>query len=68
VENDTWIEYRKLVLSELERLNIKVMEIDQNLNSTKTDIAMLQIKAGLWGAISGVIPGLIAALFFYFKG
>ncbi len=55
-----WIEYRRLVLSELERLNEGQEETRDEVRAIRTDIATLKVKSGLWGAAAGVIPAAIA--------
>jgi hypothetical protein len=62
----TWIEYRELVLKELERLNesinilnIKIDKIHtRDISDMKIRIAMLEVRAGVWGAIAGCITGI----------
>jgi len=75
-----WDEYRRLVISELERLhasqaetNTKLDEIrgdfsraigalkDEQIAKIWSEIAVLKFKSGLWGAVSGAIPGFIIA-------
>lgn len=54
-----WAEYQRLVLSELERLNDNMEERDKVTQKMQVDIAMLQVKAGVWGLIGGVIPVIV---------
>ncbi len=72
----TWMEYRQLVLSELERLNQSIIDmggrLDRNyhdysveLSKIKIDIAMLQVKSGLWGAAAGAIITIGAVIIRY---
>ena len=64
-----WSAYQKLVLSELEDHSRGLSELagelkqlrTKDITDIKVEIAMLKIKAGLWGAGAGAIPGLIAA-------
>ena len=69
----TWPEYRRLVLSELERidrslgtLNEKIDKSfddrDDRMRSAEVNIAMLQIKCGLWGGLSGGLISIIMAV------
>jgi hypothetical protein len=53
--SDDWREYRKLVLAELKRLNESLDSINRELATAKTDIALLQLKASAWGAVSGAV-------------
>ena len=59
-----WDEYRKLVLLELRQLNdgiryihkkIDVIQV-KDITKIREDIAGLKVKAGIWGAVAGLIP------------
>jgi len=74
----TWTEYRQLILSELERLQGNIIDlgnkIDRNyhdyqteISKIKIDVAMLQVKSGVWGAVAGLLVTL-AAVFLRFIG
>lgn len=61
-----WSVYERLVLAELERhgrllgtLEGKLHEVEQAL---RIEIATLKVKAGVWGALSGMIPVILAFL------
>ena len=62
-------EYRRLILQSLEQLgkdiagiNTKIDEMRRNdLEGMKIDIAMLKVKAGMWGAVGGAAGGAIIA-------
>ena len=57
-----WGEYRRLVIAELERLNLNLEKIASRLTKNETDVELLKFKAGLWGAIAGAIPGALIAI------
>lgn len=54
-ENNTndWKEWRRHILLELERQGKSIEDIKVDLSKIKTDLAMLKVKAGSWGAIAG---------------
>jgi len=54
-ERYSWVEYRRLVIAELERINNTLDRINGELSRVKTDIALLQLKASAWGAIAGAV-------------
>lgn len=55
-ENDgNWDEYRKLVLSELRRLERAVNGLHDEVAELKVEVARLNVKAGLWGALAGIV-------------
>lgn len=65
-----WNEYKLLVLDQLTRVSNQVLDLERKMDSfraddianVKVEIALLKQKAGLWGAVAGLIPGAIAAL------
>jgi hypothetical protein len=71
---ESWDEYRRLVLSELERIDRDCTTKDEKLRETmrvletalqsaRTDIEMLKLKAGVWGFLAGFIPAAVAVAF-----
>lgn len=58
-----WVEYRRLILSELERINAALHDINDKIDDRlvnevaklKVDIGMLQVRSGVWGAVAGII-------------
>jgi hypothetical protein len=68
-----WPEYRKLVLNELERIEKDIRSLHDKFDALKatigTDmsamqvqIAMLKVKAGMVGAMTGAVTGLAVAI------
>ena len=66
-----WGEYQQLVLSELTRLSGDVKMIHEALTKfqkdnaalerdIKIELAILKVKAGVWGLMGGAIPIVIA--------
>lgn len=58
--NETWTEYQRLVLAELERHSNALEDMDKHLHKIEVEIAMLKIKAGVWGLLGGFIPVALA--------
>lgn len=62
-----WKEHRLFILSELRSLRAGVEAVGENivairekdLSQVRIDIAMLQVKSGLWGAIAGGMVVLV---------
>jgi len=77
-----WNEYSKLVLHELERLNQcrdkdrKDMAefkdcVKRSFEKIRIDLAILKVKAGIWGMAGAAIPivlWIVIELFLHFKG
>jgi len=55
LENNGWNEWSRHVLSELERLSENYEKMNEKLGTIKSEIAMLKVKAGVWGGIAGVL-------------
>ena len=77
-DNNGWNEWSRHVLAELHRLNdcieaipksfnLKVDYINLALKRIEIDIAKLQVKSGVWGAIGGMIPVVIMLLVMWYK-
>lgn len=63
-----WDEWSKYVLKELERLNACYENIETDLRKIHVEIATLQVKAGIFGAIGGAIPVIVIIALSYLKG
>jgi hypothetical protein len=68
-----WNEYKLLVLDQLEKACKKIDDLERKMDTfraddianVKVEIALLKQKAGLWGAVAGLIPSVIAALLWW---
>jgi len=66
-DNDTWAEWSKYVLMELKRCNQQIGDLEtkidklnnEQLSQLKIEIAMLKVKASVWGLMGGAIPVII---------
>jgi len=67
VDDEDWRENRLYIRSELRSLREDVGKVNANLTSLRekdlsqirVDIAMLQVKSGLWGAMAGALVVLV---------
>lgn len=66
-ETNGWIEWRKYVLKELERLNDCYEEQNKLFQQVQVEIAMLRIKSGIWGLIAGLIPATGLLIYYIVK-
>lgn len=65
-----WTEYRRLVLGELVRIEKDIGSLHDKFDDLKTndigamrvEIAMLKLKAGMFGAMTGTLTGLAVAI------
>ena len=76
--NDTgdersWPEYRRLVIAELARIDKGMTDLnekleraldqrDQSITDIKVEVAMLKVKASIWGGLSGLVVAVGAVL------
>lgn len=56
----SWIEYRRLILQELQVLHTDNVELKNHIADLKAAVAVLQFKSGLWGFVAGAIPSVSA--------
>lgn len=70
---DSWDEYRKLILSELERLSrraddierkvdVRANAIEDKVDSLRMDMMGIKAKATAYGSIAGIIFGALTAV------
>ena len=72
----SWREYRRLILSELDRINVSILSLNtklerfhnEEIGQLRVDIAMLQVKSGVWGAMAGLAVAIGAALLKFVTG
>ena len=68
MDDNGWQEYKQLVLQQIHDVKLSVAEMDKRITdirqidvpAIRVEIAMLKIQAGLWGALAGIIPSLLA--------
>ena len=66
-DSDNFVEYRMYYSKELTRINNVLEELNTGQGDIKVEIAKLQMKAGVWGAIAGFIPVAFAMLIWFFE-
>jgi len=62
-----WEKYGERVLTDMERLDECYKELVSQCIDMKVNIAVLQVKAGMWGAITGGIVALIPVIIMLLK-
>jgi hypothetical protein len=71
--NNGWGEYRKLVMTEIERLTSEIRHERNNgkqvqqlmwehMLRIEKEVASLKVKCGVWGLVGGLIPVVTALL------
>lgn len=65
-ENSTndWFEYKRLVLAALEQSAKQNEILNKRLSDIEITIAKLNVQAGMWGAIGGIVFSAIIAFMF----
>ena len=61
-ENGSWAEWRRLVLSELNRLDGDITRLQSNQKKIEVQIASQTTKLAMIGTIGGAIVGAICAI------
>lgn len=61
-EANGWSAYERLVMDKLRHLEAEVAALDEKLTLVRIDVAGLKVRAGVWGAIAGMVPALITSL------
>jgi len=56
-----WPEYRRLVLSDISRLEQGQLSMDKKMDKCLHEIALLKLRASIWGAAAGMVFGPVAA-------
>lgn len=57
-----WNEWRQHVLAQLTQQRDDHREVREALQRIQVEIAQLKVRAGLWGAVAGVIPAIAVLL------
>lgn len=52
--DDDWEVWKNHVLEELKRQNQWLGSIQRTMNSIEVELAVLKVKAGMWGAMGGI--------------
>jgi len=66
--NGGFLEYRRLILSSLKNLDEKVGAMDEKIDTIVTEVALLKLKSGLWGAVAGAIPAVVVLIIIVIRG
>lgn len=63
-----WGEYERLVLSKLDSLDERMSHLEDGQILVRIDVAKLKVKAGLWGGIAGLVPGMVGVAVLLLSG
>lgn len=63
-----WSEYQRLVLGKLEQVDSDIKELERQVTLLRIDFAQQKVKAGMWGAVAGMVPALVAVLAIWVAG
>ena len=66
LENGSWAEWRRLVLSELNRLDKDISELQKNQKRIEVQVATQQTKLVMYGTIGAGVIGFITSLIAHF--
>lgn len=63
-DENGWGEWKRRVLFQLEEQGKEIHSMREQITELKMELTKLQIKAGVWGAVAGLLPG-VSALVWY---
>lgn len=64
VDTNGWDRWQKYVVNTLEDMKKGQDELYAEITDVRIEVAGLKVKAGIWGALAGVLPaGIMAAIF-----
>ena len=66
LENGSWAEWRRLVLSELNRLDGDISELQKNQKRIELEVVTQQTKLVMYGTIGACAIGFITSLISHF--
>ena len=55
------------MLAEIKRAHADIEKMEERARKRDIELARLQVKAGIWGAIAGLIPTTAAAIYIILK-
>lgn len=55
-DKQSWDSWREHVLAEIKRTNENSETLTESLFLLRVELAQLQVKAGIWGLLGGLIP------------
>jgi len=58
--SDGWTEYNKMLTDRLDRLDAELQALRGDVIGLRESMAVLRVKASIWGAMAGAVPVLIA--------
>jgi len=62
LENGSWAEWRRLVLSELHRLDSDIAELQKNQKRIEVQLASIVSKLAMYGIIGASVIGFITSI------
>lgn len=54
--------YDRLVLFRLDAISTDLQRLEDKVEALIIDVAMLKLKAGIWGAVAGMVPASAAVV------
>jgi len=67
VDSNDWPKWSMYVLEELKRQNTCVEHIKKTQNEHSVDLAMLKVRAGIWGLLGGAVPAALMLVYWMLK-
>ena len=59
---DDWMEHRQFIVRKLDEQSAEISALHEQVTLMRIDLAMLKVRAGMWGALAGAVPAGLAVL------
>lgn len=59
---DDWREHRQYIVRKLDEQSAEISALHEQVTLMRIDLAMLKVRAGMWGALAGAVPAGLAVL------
>ncbi len=66
-QGNGWSKWQEHVLAELKRYGVWMGNMDKSITHIKVKVGKLQVKAGVWGIIGGMVPVTIIVVLWLIK-
>jgi len=56
------MEHRQFIVRKLDEQSAEISALHEQVTLMRIDLAMLKVRAGMWGALAGAVPAGLAVL------
>lgn len=63
-DTNGWQEFKRLIIFRLDDQKREMQHVNRRLGRIETGVAALKVKAGVWGALAGLVPAVAGVLLY----